>query len=231
MGLIHRWFGNPAKGRTRPLAEYQPFDLCTKTAPRDMVPREAKEVHKRLVERIPETNRLLEGWLREDQVDIETGTHAEILSRVGDWLVGKARTCRHRPSFEPPKTGKERLLVEYLIQQGDVQDIDTPTMSMCYYVGYYFSTLMIADIPECFYTVGTGKKNVVYNQTIVKRAGFLSELDPPTPIMNWVRRHILPESRPRSCSLGELFDIWVEMFTMSTPPPATAIQQMRGARE
>jgi len=149
---------------------------------------------------------MLERWLLEDGVDYLSGSSEEILDRIGYWLFSKATTKWYKPDYLPGETLKSRLLSRAIYEAGPVEDLDVPTMSMCEYVGFYCAAKVVNDCPGAHYKLGTGKRFIDYNKTLVAKPGCHLQDNWSRFVQVVVKRWLLrPVDDPYRKSLGAAY--------------------------
>lgn len=183
-----------------PLARLEPF-IHGDGTPRDKLTRkQALALHNELMLRLPYITASLRDVVTRDGVILGKGPREDSLS-VGEWLVDRSRLvpAAKPASPDPFWTGEPVLSV--------------PTMSACCRVGCFFGDCINQTASAAEWKLDTSnKRHVFYHQTVLMVPGSKEMLEPFRITMNYVRQRLL-DNRPET--LGEVFDIWVEILSQS----------------
>jgi hypothetical protein len=88
------------------------------------------------------------------------------------------------------------------------RDKDMPTLSMCFFVGYFFSELLRLDCPETSYQLAKDKRFADYNSTVLASTLPRSWVEPVNIVRNICLRGMENKGRLEREDVHEVYDIW-----------------------
>lgn len=191
------------------LTRFEPFWSDLELSHRDMDRRHALKCHEALLSAIPRKVAYLHQVLRECHVHL-VGEPRLDFRAAATWL---GRNARERPYTEEEiRRERGRFAdapphIREIIDQGEWRKLDEPTMSMCHYVGYFFSELLRRECPDAKYVLRKDKRFIDYNLTVLVGKGRGAELE-PVRVMSVIASECVDNNGSPKRDLAELYDIW-----------------------
>jgi hypothetical protein len=201
------------------LGQYEPFWADFDPPHRDMDRKVAIKAFERLMEQLPQKMQNFERILREAEVPLTGEVHAD-LSAISDWFAHGARETQY--SDEMVAKMRQKLIdkgtPEELVHLGITRwGIDAPTLSMCYYVGFYMCDRFREVDPTCYFALAKDKRNIHYNRAALYSQAKHTEFEPVHMMKVFIYRCLAYGGWvPTGHSLAHLFDIWVDVFAGKT---------------